>query len=1087
MFDRIIAFSLKNRLLVVAAAALVLVYGTYVLASLPVDVLPDLNRPTVTLLTEAEGLAPEEVETLVTLPVEQAMNGAPGVERVRSVSGIGLSIVYVEFGWGSDVYLTRQLVSERLQAVALPDGVTPAMGPITSVMGQIMLVGLTAGTGPDSAGPDSAGPDSAATDSAATDSAATDALALRDLADWTIRPRLMTIPGVSNVIAIGGGVRQVQVRPDPQRLRAFGLTLEDVETALAGAAANTTGGYLDQRGEEALVRVIGRTADLAEIGQTVIPAAAGGTAVTVGDVAEVAWGPQTRRGDAGVDGRPGVILSVEKQPGANTVELTRQLDAALDEIEAGLPDDVTLNRNVFRQAPFIEAAIGNVEEALRDGAILVVIVLFLFLLNFRTTAITLTAIPLSLVVTALVFKGFGIGINTMTLGGLAVAIGELVDDAIVDVENVFRRLRENHHAGRPKHPLRVVQEASSEVRSSIIYATVLIVLVFLPLFALSGIEGKIFAPLGVAYITSILASLVVAMTVTPALCAYLLPNAKAITAREADGWLVRKLKGLDERLLRRTLRHPEAVVAGAGVLVLAALLAVPFFGRTFLPPFNEGTYTVNVQLPPGTSLEESVRIGTLAERRLLAVDGVASTGRRTGRAERDEHAEGVHYNEIDVELDSDAEAEAVLPAMREAIAGLPGASTSIGQPIGHRLDHLLSGVRAQVAVKLFGDDLATLRRKGEEIRAAMATVPGMVDLSVEKQVLIPQVRVEIDREAARRYGANVGEVSRAVETAFAGETVAQVVEGQRAFDVVVRYPEGARADPLALEGVLVPTAGGSVPLASVARVVEGMGPNQVVRENVQRRIVVSANVAGRDLVGAVEEAQAAVAERVNLPDGYFVQFGGQFESQQSATRLIAILSLFSLAGMVLVLYVHFRSFRIVAQVLLNVPLALVGSVVALWISGQPLSVAALVGFITLTGIASRNGIMMIAHYLHLAREEGEVFSEAMIVRGSLERLVPVLMTAMTASLALVPLVLSAGEPGQEILYPVAVVILGGLVSSTLLVIVVTPAVFWRFGRPALEKHLAEDAGPSGDGVAGGPLPPTAPPPTADRARRAAIA
>lgn len=1066
MFDRIIAFSLKNRLLVVATAALVLVYGTYVLVNLPVDVLPDLNRPTVTLLTEAEGLAPEEVETLVTLPIEQAMNGAPGVERVRSVSGIGLSIVYVEFGWGADVYLTRQLVTERLQATALPEGVVPQLGPISSVMGQIMLIGLTAAPGTAEAG---------------TDASATGPLVLRDLAEFTVRPRLQSVSGVSNVIAIGGGVRQVQVRPDPSRLRAFGLTLGDVETALAGAAGNTTGGYLDQGGEEALVRVIGRTVDLGEIGRTVVTSASG-TAVTVADVAEVAYGPQTRRGDAGVDGRPAVILSVEKQPGANTVALTEELDRALDGIEAALPEGVKMNRHVFRQAPFIEAAIGNVEEALLDGAILVTLILFLFLLNFRTTAITLTAIPLSIVITALVFKAFGVSINTMTLGGLAVAIGELVDDAIVDVENVFRRLRENHAAGRPKPAIQVVHEASTEIRSSIIYSTILIILVFLPLFALSGIEGRIFAPLGVAYITSILASLVVAVTVTPALCAYLLPNSKAITERERDGWLVRKLKAIDEKLLRRTLRRPEIIMGVAGVLVLAALLAVPFFGRTFLPPFNEGSFTVNVVLPPGTNLDESVRVGRLAERRLLAVDGVESVGRRTGRAERDEHAEGVHYNEVDVEIEDGREPDEMLPAMREALAGLPGASVSIGQPIGHRLDHLLSGVRAQVAVKVFGDDLATLRRKGEEVRAAMATVPGFVDLSVEAQVLIPQVRVEVDREAARRYGANVGVVAEAVQTAFAGEAVAQVTEGQRTIDVVVRYPEEARSDPRALEGVLVPTATGQVTLSSVARVVESVGPNQVVREDVQRRIVVSANVAGRDLVGAVEEAQARVAERVEMPEGYFVEFGGQFESQQSATRLIAILSLFSLAGMILVLYVHFRSMRIVAQVLLNIPLALVGSVVALWLSGEPLSIAALVGFITLTGIASRNGILMISHYFHLVQEEGEAFTEHMVIRGSLERLVPVLMTASTAGLALMPLVLQAGEPGKEILYPVAVVILGGLISSTLLDILVTPAVFFRYGRPALEAYLADHPAHAGDGqtptASGVPVPRAAGPPEA---------
>ena len=1034
MFDRIIRFSLRNRLLVVAAAALVLVYGTFVLVGLPVDVLPDLNRPTVTLLTEAEGRAPEEVETAVSLPLEQAMNGAPDVERVRSVSGIGLSIVYVEFGWGTDIYRARQLVSERLQTVPMPDGIVPTMGPITSVMGQVMLVGLTA-----------------------RDTAAVDALALRDLAEWVVRPRLTTIPGVSNVIAIGGGFRQYQVRPDPAKLRAYGLTLADVESALRGSNENRTGGYLDRRGEELLVRVVGRTASPEEIGQTVIRSA-GTTTVRVADVAEVGYGAAPRRGDAGVDGRPAVILSVEKQPGANTVELTEAVDSALAELARTLPRGVELNPNVFRQAPFIEAAIGNVEEALRDGAILVAIVLFLFLLNFRTTAITLTAIPLSIVITALVFKAFGVTINTMTLGGLAVAIGELVDDAIVDVENVFRRLRENARAGYPKPALDVVREASNEVRGSIVFATILVVLVFLPLFALGGIEGRIFAPLGVAYITSILASLVVALTVTPALCAYLLPKAKAITAREHEGGLVRTLKRWDERLLRRTLRHPEAVMGAAGALVLAALVAVPFLGREFLPPFNEGSFTVNVLLPPGTSLDESARIGTLAERRLLAVEGVVGTGRRTGRAELDEHAEGVHYNEIDVEIEeTDGRgSEAILADMRTALAGLPGASVSIGRPIGHRLDHLLSGVRAQVAVKVFGDDFATLRAKAEDVRAVLAGVPGMVDVAAERQVLIPQLRIEVDRAAAARYGVAVGAASEAVASASGGEAVATVVDGSRQYDVVVRYPEGARGDPAAIGAVLVPTAaGGGVPLSSVARVVETVGPNQVARENVRRRIVVSANVQGADLGSAVEEAQRRVAARVAMPTGYSVEFGGQYESQRDATRLIALLSLFSLAGMVLVLYVHFRSFRVVVQVLLNIPLALVGSVAALLMTTGTLSIASLVGFITLTGIASRNGIMMLSHYLHLVREEGETFSEGMIVRGSLERLVPVLMTALTASLALVPLVLAAGQPGKEILYPVAVVILGGLVSSTLLDIAVTPAVFWRFGKPALAAYLRD--------------------------------
>lgn len=1040
MFDRIIRFSLDNRLLVVAAAAAVLVYGSIVLMRLPVDVLPDLNRPTVTLMTEADGLAPQEVETLVSLPLEQAMNGAPGVERVRSVSGIGLSVVYVEFGWKTDVYRARQLVSERLQTVPMPEDIVPAMGPVTSVMGQIQMIGLTT-----------------------RDTSEAAMLALRDLAEWTVRPRLMTIPGVSNVIAIGGGLKQVEVRPRSDRMAAYGLSLRDLEDALRGANENRTGGFLDRRGEEYLVRIVGRTADLSEIGQIVVRAA-GGTSVRVADVADVAYGSAPKRGDAGVNGRPGVIVSVEKQPGANTVELTRQIDAALDDLAKTLPAGVTLHPDVFRQAPFIEAAIGNVEEALRDGAILVVIVLFLFLLNVRTTAITLTAIPLSIVISALVFKAFDITVNTMTLGGLAVAIGELVDDAIVDVENIFRRLRENAQRETPLPALDVVREASNEVRSSIVFATILIILVFLPLFALSGIEGQIFTPLGIAYITSILASLLVALTVTPALCAYLLPGSKAVTAREGqDGWLVRRLKAFDAWVLGRTLPHPEVVMGGALVLVLGALAMVPMLGREFLPPFNEGSFTVSVVLPPGTSLTESSRIGMLAERRLLAVDGVISTGRRTGRAERDEHAEGVHSNEIEVEIE-EAEGrgqDAILADMRVALDNLPGAAISIGRPIGHRLDHLLSGVRAQVAVKIFGDDLPMLRRLAAQVAAEMEAVPGMVDVSPERLVRVPQLRVEVDREAAARYGVSVAAASEAAAAASGGERVAEVVEGVRAYDLVVRASEADRATPDALANLYVPTElGGQVPLSSVARVVEESGPNQISRENVRRRIVVSANVQEADLATVVEAAQRRVAENVDLPTGYSVEFGGQYASQQSASRLIAWLSLASLLGMVLVLYVHFRSMRIVWQVLLNIPLALVGSVAALWIAGAPLSIAALVGFVTLTGISSRNGIMMIAHYIHLVREEGEAFTPAMIVRGSQERLVPVLMTALTAALSLVPLVLAPGQPGKEILYPVAVVILGGLLSSTLLDIVVTPAVFWRFGRPALEAYLRTHPEPS---------------------------
>lgn len=1033
MFDTLIQFSLRNRLFVVAAAALLLVYGGFVVTQLPVDVLPDLNRPTVTIMTEAEGLAPEEVETLISAPVEMAMNGAPGVERVRSVSGIGLSIVYVEFDWGSDIYLDRQLVSERLQIAqaAMPEGIVPQLGPVTSVMGQIMMVGLSSDT--------------------------TSPMDLRTLADFTIRRRLMTIPGVAQVISIGGEVRQYQIVVDREKMRSYGISLEEVERAAAGANINTTGGYLERGAQEYLIRNIARASTLGDIAATVVRIA-DGVPVTLGQIARVEFGAQVKRGDASVDGRPGVIIGIEKQPDANTIELTREIEEALGELEKGFPADVTMNTNLFRQERFISSAVGNVEEALRDGAILVTIVLFLFLLNFRTTAITLTAIPLSLVITALVFRFFDISINTMTLGGLAVAIGELVDDAIVDVENVFRRLRENRGRPDPRPALRVIFEASSEVRNSIVFATILVVLVFLPLFALQGMEGKIFAPLGIAYVTSILASLLVSLTVTPALASYLLPKSKAILDAHRDGPLVRHLKALDRSLLERTLRRPAPLMIASGVLLLAALALVPTFGSEFLPPFNEGSLTINMVQRPGTSLGESNRIGTAVERLLMGVPEVAAVGRRTGRAEMDEHAEGVHSSEVEVDLrESERSRDEVLEDIRRQLALVPGVTFNIGQPISHRLDHLLSGVRAQIAVKLFGNDLPTLRREAENIRAAMAGVPGVVDLSVEQQTPIPQIPVVIDRAAAARYGLTPGDVAEQLEVGLNGRVVSEVLEGGNTYAVVVRADSASRSSREGIGGIFLQTPEGvQVPTSEVAQVTEGEGPNQIVHENAGRRIVIQANAAGRSLGDVVADIRARVQERVKLPSGYFITYGGQFESQQEAGRLLALLGALSLAGMFLVLYAHFRSPVIVAQILLNIPLAFIGSVFAIALTDGVISVASIVGFITLTGIASRNGIMMISHYLHLMTSEGESFSREMIVRGSLERLVPVLMTALTAALALVPLVLARDEPGKEILYPVAVVILGGLISSTLLDIILTPAIFWRFGRAAAGRYLAKD-------------------------------
>ena len=1031
MLNRIIRFSLENRLFVVAVAALLLVYGGWTIVHLPVDVLPDLNRPTVTVMTEAAGLAPEEVETLVTFPIETALNGAPGVTNIRSTSGPGLSIVFVQFEWGTDIYLDRQFVSERLQVArsSLPADVEPVMTPVASIMGEIMLVGL-------SAKDDKISP-----------------MELRTLADWALRPRLLTIQGIAQVTVIGGEVKQYQVMVDPQRLQAAGLSLEDVATAVGGSQSNTTGGFFDKGADELLVRNVGRTARLEDLASTVLDER-NGTSLPLSSVAEVRLGPPTKRGDAGIDGKPGVILAVTKQPGADSVPLTRKIETALAELAPTMPG-VEI-RELFKQSNFIEAAVGNVEEALRDGSILVLIVLALFLANFRTTAITLTAIPLSFIVSALVFRAFGLSINTMTLGGLAIAIGELVDDAIVDVENVFRRLQENRHAPNPRPPAQVIYEASSEVRNSIVFATILVVLVFVPLFALSGIEGRLFVPLGVAYIVSIVASLFVSLTVTPAMCSYLLPRSKALDRTEYGSRFVHWLKRQDERVLRRVLAHPRRVLIPVGLMLVAAIAAVPFMGSEFLPPFNEGTATINVLAAPGTSLAESNRLGTLAERQLLKVPEVASTGRRTGRAELDEHAEGVHYSEIDVDFKpSRRPREEVLDDLRSRLALIPGVFVNVGQPISHRLDHLLSGVRAQIAVKLFGTDLDALRGKAAEIRDAMEGVPGVVDLQIEKQTLIPQLRIRIRRDQAQRYGVRVGDLAEILETAFNGRVVGQVLEGQRTFDVVVRYAESSRDAAESFRNALVDTPGGAkVPLALLADVEESLGPNLINRENVQRRIVVSCNVSNRDLGSVVSDVQRQVQAKVTLPTGYFVEYGGQFQAQREATRLIAFLSLFSVAGMFLVLYSHFRSVPITLQILINIPLALIGSVAAVYLTGGTFSVASLVGFITLTGIASRNTIMMISHYLHLMKHEGEVFGEAMVVRGSLERLVPVLMTALTAGLALIPLVLAKGQPGKEILYPVATVILGGLISSTLLDMVVTPAVFLSYGRRSAERYAS---------------------------------
>ena len=1027
MFDYIIHASLKQRLIVVGVSLLLVIYGALTVRQMPVDVFPDLNKPTVTLMTEAGGMAPEEVEQLVTFPVESSMNGMPGVTRVRSVSGIGLSIVYVEFEWGSDIYRNRQQISERLNLVReqLPPGIVPQLGPISSIMGEILLIALPAD-------PEKVSP-----------------MAVREYADWVMRPRLLTIPGIAQVIPIGGEVRQYRVELKPAQLQALGIEREKLEAALKDFGANTSGGFLEAQGREYLIRQIGRTSRIEDL-QNLVVAVRSGQPILLRQLAEVKLAPAIKRGDAGYNAKPAVILSVQKQPAADSVALTREVERAMADLSKSLPQGVEAPQFLFKQADFIEHSVTNVEEALRDGAILVAVILFLFLLNVRTTLISLTAIPLSLLVTALVFRYFGLSINTMTLGGLAIAIGELVDDAVVGVENVLRRLKLNRDLAEPRPVAEVIAKATLEVRSAIVYATFIIVLVFVPLFVLPGIEGRLFTPLGVAYIVSILASMIVSVTVTPVLAYYLLPGMKQLHA--GDSPLVTRLKRWDAKLLHWSFGRSRALLAGAAAVVALTAASIPLFPRSFLPPFNEGTLTVNVLLNPGTSLAESNRIGTLAERIVAGVPEVTKVGRRTGRAELDEHAEGVHYTEMDVDLKaSERSREAIIGDIRARLAVLPAVS-NVGQPISHRLDHLLSGVRAQIALKVYGDDLDTLRGLAADLRARLAKIPGVTDLQIEKQVLIPQIKIRVDYEQAARYGVAPGALLTSLEQMIEGERITQIVEGNRRFDLLVRLPESGRG-LRELPDLLIETPGGHVPLSRLAAIEDGDGPNQVSRENARRRIVISANTDGRDMSKVIADIRAELAARP-LPEGYFTALEGQFQAQEQAARLIALLALVSLTMIFLVLYSRYRSMALTAIIMGNIPLALVGSVVALWISGQPLSVAALVGFITLTGIATRNGILKISHYINLCAFEGERFGDAMIVRGSLERLTPVLMTALVAAFALVPLLLSADAPGKEVLHPVAVVIFGGLVSSTLLDTLLTPVMFRLWGEKPLQRLLA---------------------------------
>jgi CzcA family heavy metal efflux pump len=1041
MLNKIIQWSLKNRLLVIIAGIALLIYGGIVAMRAHVDVFPDLTAPTVTILTESHGLAPEEIESLVTLPIESAMNGTAGVFRVRSNSAIGISIVFVEFEFGTDIYRARQLVTEKLQQVRMPAGVPPpVLGPISSTMGEIMLISMQSKT--------------------------TSPMELRSLADWVVRPRLLGVSGVSQVMIIGGETKQFQVLVDPAKLADYGLTLEQVTEAVGASNANAAGGFLERPNEEYLIRGRARVYTPEDIGNSVI-AVREGTPILVENVATVRAGPALKRGDGSFNGQPAVVATIQKQPGANTLEVTEQIETTLASLKATLPPDVTIDTKAFQQADFINRAVGNVNRSLIEGGVMVTIVLFLFLWNFRTTFISLTAIPLSLITAILVMSYFGITINTMTLGGLAIAIGALVDDAIIDVENVFRRLKQNDHSPRPEPIATVVFKASSEIRNSILFATLIIVLVFLPLFSLGGFEGRMFAPLAFAYIISITASLIVALTVTPVLCYYLLGHSKLLHD-EKDSRFVAWLKRHYARILDWTLRHPYKIITVSAAMLLVAVLLFPLMGREFLPPFNEGALNINASLPPGTSLQESNRMGSVIESALHEVPEVVSTTRRTGRAELDEHAAGVNTSEIEVVTkEGDRPHAEMMEDVRQKLSRIPGVEAEVGQPISHRIDHLLSGTRAQIAIKLFGPDLATLRSKAGEIRDAMNNVPGIVDLLVEPQVGVPQVQINMNRQAAAAVGLRAEDLAETVDTAFNGHSPSQVLEEQRTYDVIVRFDDSARESVESIGRTLIDTPTGTkVPISQVAEVRVDQGPNTINRENVQRRIIVQANVAGRDLGSVIEDVRAVIGQKVQLPQGYFVQYGGQFESQEKASRQITILSVVAIAGIFLLLYIALKSMRSALLVMANLPLALIGGVVMVFLSGGTLSVASLVGFITLFGIATRNGIMLISHYSHLMVEEGVGFRDA-IFQGSMERLSPILMTALVTGVGLIPLALGVGEPGKEIQQPMAVVILGGIATSTFLNMIVIPALYLKYGRaeahaPSREYPREGELAPAGD-------------------------
>lgn len=1026
MIDALIRWSLGHRAVVLAAAGAFSVWGVWTAWRMPLDVLPDLTAPTVTVLAEAPGMDPLEIESLVTFPIESSLNGAAGVRRVRSATAVGVAVVWVEFDWGQDIARARQTVTEKLGLVSgsLPPGVEPPfLAPVSSIMGEVLFVGL--------------------------ESDRHSGIEVRTTAETTVRRRLLAVPGVSQVIATGGEEKQYEVVVEPSRLRTYGVTLAQVEQALSAANRNATAGFHISEGHEYLVRALGRFTNVSDIGAVVVRTE-GQSPILVRDLATVQEGAASKRGDGSHNATPAVIIGIQKQPGANTLELTERIDATLAEIQQSLPAGMQIQSNLFRSADFIQQALDNLFASLLEGAALVVIVVIVFLMNARAAAITLVALPLSLVAAAVAMNRFGLTLNTMSLGGLAIAIGELVDDAIIDVENVVRRLRQN--AALPESERRstidVVYRASTEIRASVVFATVIVAVVFVPLFLLGSVEGRLLRPLGFAYVVALTASLVVALTVTPVLCSLLLPQSKLIRSA-TEPRLARWLKARYEPWLHRAVRAWRPVIAGAVAALAMAVVGLVGAGRSFLPEFNEGALTISAVTIPGTSLADSNALGNSLERLLLSVPEVASTARRTGRAELDEHVQGVESSEIDVRLEMNGRTrEEVVAEIREKTSLLPGTNVTIGQPISHRIDHMLSGTRANIAVKIFSDDLQVLRTTAGQVQAAMANVAGVVDLSTEMQTEIPTLRVKVEPELTARYGVPAGTVAETLQTARVGRVVGQVLEGQKSFPLLVRYRRDGSSDLDAIGQTPIETpSGAQLPLAALATIQRDRGPNFVMRENVQRRIVVQANVAGRDLRSVVDDIQQQVASTVQLPAGARIEYGGQFESESSASQQLLWLSIGVVVAIFFVLMTAFGSTRDALLVMLNLPLALIGGVAGVYLAGGVLSVASIVGFITLFGIATRNGIMLVLHIRHLQIHEGVGDFQTAVTQGATERLVPILMTALAAGLALVPIAMSMGEAGSEIQAPMALVILFGLATSTALNMLVVPVLYAHFGRP----------------------------------------